>query len=54
MEQSTAAIAISPLFVLIQLCLFVVGVICLVMFIKLARRGIAALDAYIEKESQIK
>lgn len=49
MDEGTAAIAISPILVLIQLCFLVIGIICVVLFIKLARRGIKALDDYIEK-----
>ncbi len=39
----------SNIIVLFYLVSFVVGVYCLVLLIKLARRGIRALDIYIEK-----
>jgi hypothetical protein len=50
--EVSSAFAIFPIFlIIIYLALFGFGIYCMVLFIKLALRGIKALDIYIDEKS---
>jgi hypothetical protein len=51
MDVSAAFSIVPILLILIYLALFGFGIYCMVLFIKLALRGIKALDIYIDEKS---